>query len=430
VQKTKLAAPAVDQAFVSYVQLAQSLRKDIEGICLLDDKLQSRGHAATLRPEAIAKWLRALNWEGTPERDPAAMALGGDHWLTAVALQQSDGTLLGVFCVRQILTKAPMQPARHAREVAQQLKPLLDCVHRDLAAAQPKHSLLQTLTERTAELEWLFKVTSTVNGATDDRRLLEDLLSAATERLDCVYGVIAIPEKRLCVEHERAKPGAGLMRDVWKNTQDHLIAWAQRQRQPLLINSAGRSSKKFAPCKILSVPVVRDTGRVLGVLVFYNPPNAPDFQSRHVFLARHLGKQTAHLVDAQFDLMTGLYTRAGIEQMYTRLPEEARVESRSIVYIDIDHMHVINELHGFELGNELIVRIADLLAPPLLPVGAGGGVGVATFRRSVRDHFAGGRSARSQYHCREYSKRGDEPRDRAAAESRRRIDQLRRGSTR
>jgi diguanylate cyclase (GGDEF)-like protein len=28
---------------------------------------------------------------------------------------------------------------------------------------------------------------------------------------------------------------------------------------------------------------------------------------------------------------------------------------------------VINELHGFELGNELIVRIADLLAPPLLP---------------------------------------------------------------
>jgi diguanylate cyclase (GGDEF)-like protein len=33
-------------------------------------------------------------------------------------------------------------------------------------------------------------------------------------------------------------------------------------------------------------------------------------------------------------------------------------------------MHVVNELHGFELGNELIVRIADLMAPPLLPAGA------------------------------------------------------------
>ena len=30
-------------------------------------------------------------------------------------------------------------------------------------------------------------------------------------------------------------------------------------------------------------------------------------------------------------------------------------------------MHVVNELHGFEVGNELIVRIADLLSPPLLP---------------------------------------------------------------
>ena len=30
-------------------------------------------------------------------------------------------------------------------------------------------------------------------------------------------------------------------------------------------------------------------------------------------------------------------------------------------------MHVANELHGFELGNELIVRVADVLSTPLLP---------------------------------------------------------------
>ena len=33
-------------------------------------------------------------------------------------------------------------------------------------------------------------------------------------------------------------------------------------------------------------------------------------------------------------------------------------------------MDVVNELHGFELGNELIVRTAELLAPPLLPAEA------------------------------------------------------------
>jgi len=67
--------------------------------------------------------------------------------------------------------------------------------------------------------------------------------------------------------------------------------------------------------------------------------------------------------------MTGLYTRGGIEQMYGAHADDADAD-RSILYIDVDHMHVVNELHGFELGNELIVRVAELLGPPLLPEGA------------------------------------------------------------
>ena len=41
------------------------------------------------------------------------------------------------------------------------------------------------------------------------------------------------------------------------------------------------------------------------------------------------------------------------------------------IYIDIDHMHVVNESHGFELGN--IVRIADLLTVPRRRTDAGAG---------------------------------------------------------
>ena len=44
--------------------------------------------------------------------------------------------------------------------------------------------------------------------------------------------------------------------------------------------------------------------------------------------------------------------------------------NRSVIYVDIDHMHVVNELHGFELGNELIARVADLVSPPQVPEGA------------------------------------------------------------
>ena len=65
--------------------------------------------------------------------------------------------------------------------------------------------------------------------------------------------------------------------------------------------------------------------------------------------------------------MTGLYTRSGLDQMCAGLFEEINFSERSVIYLDIDHMHVVNELHGFELGNELIVRVADLLSTTELP---------------------------------------------------------------
>jgi hypothetical protein len=70
------------------------------------------------------------------------------------------------------------------------------------------------------------------------------------------------------------------------------------------------------------VPVTQESGRVIGLLAFYNSPQSPDYLSRHVFLARHIGRQAASIVEAQFDLMTGLYTRSGLDQMCAGMPEE------------------------------------------------------------------------------------------------------------
>lgn len=363
---------ATESMFASYAQLTQSLVPHVAGICLLDEKLRSQGEIGPMRADELAKWLRALGWtsKAAARRNPASRRESSDHVLTALPLETSDYGLLGVLCVRQSGAGAAATHARHASLIAQQLRPVLDCLNREIAARQPERSRIQTLTERTAELEWLFKVTSGLGGATDERRVIEELLSAATERLKSGLGVLFVPERRLSLEHERDAAYASTLRASWHQTRPHLLTWAQRQRRPLVMNGAGRSGEPVARCKILSVPIVRESGRVIGILAFFNPPEAPDYRNRHTFLARHLGRQTAGVVEAQFDLMTGLYTREGLEQIYARIPETPERTDRSVIYIDIDHMHLVNELHGFELGNELIVRVADLLCPPQLPEGA------------------------------------------------------------
>lgn len=159
-----------DPSFESYVALAKGLVGNLTGICLLDAKLEPRGQHGELTGAAVLEWVRSLEWTDSHEAQPAA-GLGKPHrcW-SAMALQQTDGSLLGVFCVSQTLGKSPVPPARAAAEVAGRLKPLLDCVHRELSTAVPAHARLEVLTGRAAELEWLFNLTANLKGSVDEKR--------------------------------------------------------------------------------------------------------------------------------------------------------------------------------------------------------------------------------------------------------------------
>ncbi len=359
--------PPQDPLLTSYAQLARSLVPDAAGICLFDHALRQRGQTPELKIATITRWVKSLDWVDATERSAQGTSLARGQWLTAIPLEQTDGALLGVFCIQQDRKEPPARPSQHGVELQRALKPLLDCVHREMAGTLPVKSRIQTLTERTAELEWLFKVTSKLKGSTDEKLVLQELLDSAALRLESALGVIYIPGRRLCLERSQSPRHAAQLLEAWRRTKQHLLTWAQRHNRPLILGGAGSKQPK-AP-RILGVPVVRDSGQVIGVLGFYNPPSAPEFASRHIFMARHLGRQAASIVESQFDLMTGLYTRGGLEQASGQSSGDG-AEHASIIYIDVDHMHVVNELHGFELGNELIVRIADLLAPPMLPEGA------------------------------------------------------------
>jgi diguanylate cyclase (GGDEF)-like protein len=358
---------APDPLFQSYVALANGLLADSTGIGLLDASLKPRGQSGEMETGLLSTWVQSLGWTNPQERVPTAHAVEPLHWWIVMPVQQSDGALLGVFCVSRRVDIIPPEPARWAAEIAVRMKPLLDCVHRDLAAAKRTEVKVKQLTQRTAELEWLFRVTNNLKGAVDDQRVIEELLAAATSRLGGALGILYIPDKHLTVKCERDKAASARLLQAWGQMQQHLITWVQRQNRPLLINSVGSGGKGLVKCKVLCVPIVRDSGRVIGVLAFYNPPEAADFLARHVFLARLIGRQAASIVEAQFDLMTGLYTRSGLDQMYDAAHDPLNVTQSSVIYLDIDHMHVANELHGFELGNELIVRVADCLAAPALP---------------------------------------------------------------
>jgi diguanylate cyclase (GGDEF)-like protein len=223
---------------------------------------------------------------------------------------------------------------------------------------------------RSADLEWLFRLTGALRGVDGERRVLEELVAAATARLNSGLGVLYLPEKRVTVKFTLGPSSQAALLESWSQTRETLINWVQRHNRPLRINGVGRNGRHLMRSKVVCVPVATAADRVMGSLAFFNPLQAHDYEDHHEFLARHIGRQAASIVEALFDAMTGLYTRAGLDQIFDGLPDDGGVAESQVIYVDIDHTNIANELHGFELGNELIVQAAELLTAPLLPASA------------------------------------------------------------
>ena len=361
-QEIASTAPECDPAegaFYAYVGWARSILGELQGICLLDGALGVLEAWGSLQGEPCAARMRDLGWLSGGPLEPFREVTAGVLQVR-LPLLSAAGELLGVVALAR-----PCASLEEAPDLAAALQPLLGCLCRQLEEDRAHHMAMQLLTERTADLQWLLELPGPAQQAPGGRSCLHALLAAATARMRCALGVLYLPENHFSLLQSGAVVPDEECADLWQRSRVQMSAWVRQKRRPLVLNGRGGSA---APrCKILLAPIVADAGPVLGVLAFFRPSEASDFRQRHLLLAGHLGRLAAGIVDAQFDGITGLYTREGLEQVYSRVLGAGNDGCHSVLYLDVDQMHVVNELYGFEIGNELLVRVADLLAPPQLP---------------------------------------------------------------
>lgn len=75
-------------------------------------------------------------------------------------------------------------------------------------------------------------------------------------------------------------------------------------------------------------------------------------------------RQQQHLYDlAMTDQLTGLYNRNALAEFVTKACAEANRHdlSLSVVLLDIDHFKRVNDAHGHQVGDEVLVAVSDLV---------------------------------------------------------------------
>lgn len=348
--------------FASYGQLARRLLPTAQRIAFINGDGAVEWHDGETRFEALDDGLLAPLFEGGTEARLARLSVS----LVAAAIPVVlDGRILSILLVHSPAEESQGE-RRLLRELASTAAPLLDCMCRELGQLGRKAAKGATLAERTEELEWLFGLTESLHSNSNDPKAIQQLLGAAVERMKCCFGAVVVPEHGLQATYASLVHIDVQAAGTFERITPFFMNFVQRRREPLIANKIS-ATPNMPQFKVLVIPIEPHKDKVIGYLAFLKQPAMTNFGRRQLFLGRHLGHQIGTLLESQYDLATGLLTRNAFEEDVARVRGTAAGRVDSLLYLDIDRLHVINDTMGFDLGDEAIMRIADLLRPPALP---------------------------------------------------------------
>lgn len=192
-----------------------------------------------------------------------------------------------------------------------------------------------------------------------------ELLGRCVDHLDCLSAVFCIPDQDLTETAEKASLTDAATRAQLGSTRKHLLAWVQLNNRPMVVN---RIDDAKAPYKILSCPVGGRDGSANGLLALFRSADSANFELDDVRLIEFLSRQAMALLHERQDALTGLMSRPAFERHLDEIfATGPKSRGGMLLYLDIDELKAINDAFGFAVGDEVILRTAQLIRRSLMP---------------------------------------------------------------
>jgi len=369
IKSNGFASPAGDASFDPYGRLLRMLMPSLRGVVVHDGFSNlvwasddwDLGDEPGVIKDAIANALT-----DSAEFAGLVRTLDADTAVYSFAMRGEHIELLGVVSLIARLSGKQTE-ARPLQTVRQLVQPALECLRRELALRSKLGSRERDLDVRERDLDLMLEISSHQSAAASDADEFELIMKTGLERMGCALAALWVPDKNIALSLTRS--GQPMSPESLQRAQHHLMAWMQLQQRTIVVNHISKvASDVAAPYKILACPVRHPSERVMGVLALFNPPSAPDFDLHQTRIAEVLAKRATSIIQAQYDSSTGLMTRQAFErQAGALLGTTNSAAAHTILYLDIDRLHVINETFGMHVGDDVIVNVAECMAKSLPP---------------------------------------------------------------
>ncbi len=187
-------------------------------------------------------------------------------------------------------------------------------------------------------------------------RSSESVLRAICLRLGCTAAAAVFPREESRAVWGRSEEDRAFAREQLRIVGDELARRCIDTRKPVATNKLKHTSGGQIACKVVALPLIARGGPA-GAVIIFNRPEEPSFDEFSVRRLGRFARLLARNATQDLDSLTGLLSWDGfknrVDAWQRQAPPGAMV---SLLYGDIDRLHLINDLAGFSDGDRVIAR--------------------------------------------------------------------------
>jgi diguanylate cyclase (GGDEF)-like protein len=351
------------QDYSPYAQLVAALLPRAAGLSIFNPDGELRWTSEEAVPPQLPQLIaRAAALAAVSEEVGERVQLGANEPAYLFWLRGDDGKPAAVLGIRW---RSAENDPRTFSYVHAMLRPVIECLKREIALKTRLEGGAAGAPDAdgdNADLKVLLS-TDAPNAGGDIAQLLNHINS----HMRCDFTALLMPERNLVVV-TRAE-GREVDTSILARAHRHLMSLAQLGKEALLLNEPGSLPGVNLPLRALVSGVRSPAGRPSAVLVMFRSLEGAEFRRRDGLLADLLVRRASGLIEARYDALTGLFTRQAFEPR-VRAALAEREGNWSFLYIDADRLHAINDNHGMQVGDRLLVKLGELIRARMTPGGA------------------------------------------------------------
>ncbi|MGI9288708.1 MAG: EAL domain-containing protein [Pseudomonadales bacterium] len=227
-------------------------------------------------------------------------------------------------------------------------------------------SMATELAERYEELNLIYHTDDQISDFSTGQKALKNIVEQCIRYLDVDLVILEVPNRGIClIESSNDCSVAGNL-ELIQHLQQTLLARMQREPIALTVNSNAQARQLHLDVdtqqKFVCSPVMVGDNRACGIFMLLKESTKSDFDSSQRNLLAVLERKVAKIIQQSYDNLTGLLNWSSFQQILeTVLGNTPQQTENCLLMLDVNQLHVINDLGGFEAGDALLIQIAELL---------------------------------------------------------------------